>query len=87
MGLSRPEFHHSIKALTKGREWQRTGECYRLMEAEGWVELEAGREGLHQLGSLGIPQMQVALRSEGLTEAQWQSFLRQFEIAFQRGGG
>jgi hypothetical protein len=40
-----------------------------------------------QFGSVQIPRSRVALAFRGLGAAERESFLRQFDRAFQRGGG
>lgn len=87
MGCSRAEFHHSVKALLNEREWQRSGECYRISLDGGWAEIEAGNESVRRIASLSLPSTQVHLRFFDVDDATTAAFLRRFEIAFQRGGG
>lgn len=87
MGCSHKEFHHSIRSLLEGREWERLDEGYRLREGNGWVLIMPGPETVQRIASLHLPRTPVYLSFQGVDHEQRSSFLRRFDIAFQRGGG
>lgn len=87
MGLTHREFLRSLPAAVAGMAYRVQGSRIFLSDTGRRVQILLGREQERRLGSLQLPQTRVSLSLEGFSEEERKTFLRRFDLAFQRGGG
>lgn len=86
MSLSEREFEASVAKLGPHR---RSSEGFPLFDLEtGTVEIRYKPGPPKTFGGLlSLPQAQVELAFDGVSELDRAGFVHRFDIAFQRGGG
>lgn len=87
MGLSHEEFLRSLPAAVVGMDCRAEGTRIRISDGERRIEIQLGPEQQRRLGSLSLPQTRVSLILEGYSVEERETFLKRFDLAFQRGGG
>ncbi len=87
MSITRAEFEASLAGLEPSARLDAAGEA-RLAVGSGVAVIVFAMLLPRTIGGLlRLPQARVSLDLDAVPEAERVSFLRRFEIAFQRGGG
>jgi len=87
MALDRAELLRLSPSALGDLQWRREGAQLLLEDPPRRIAIRLGAEAKRQLGALVLPQMDITFQFEGLTPEEIESFLRRFDLAFQRGGG
>lgn len=87
MSLTLAEFHKSIAVLA-GRDLTAEGPDVRLAVEGGTAAIRfEPLPGATLGGLLQLPRARITIALDGLDDAQRTTFLKRFDLAFQRGGG
>ncbi len=88
MSMSRNEFIHSFKKFAPDYRGSMSATSFRLDAGKGSVTIEIEVLPDRAITSLFIlPQANVTLTMDGLSQGQQKKFMERFDISFQRGGG
>ena len=87
MALDRAEFLRLLPSALGDVQWRRVGARILVGDSPRRIEIHLGEEAKRKLGALVLPQLDITFHFEGLTAKEIESFLRRFDLAFQRGGG
>jgi len=89
MSISHRDFHRLLAAAVPGYRIGGDATSIRVERAETGqlLEIGLGPERQRCVGALRLPVTDVSLRFSGFDEAQLATFLKRFDLAYQRGGG
>lgn len=88
MAISRAEFRRSLLPLISEMNPAETDSGFYASPApEQELHIELSDEYEHRIASLSLPMVRVKMRFKGFSDQQRLTFLHNFELAFQRGGG
>lgn len=88
MSMSRDEFIHSFKKFAPDYKGSLAASSFELTIGKGSVIIEIEVLPNRTITSLlTLPQANVTLTMNNLTEDEQRHFLARFDISFQRGGG
>jgi hypothetical protein len=87
MALDRAEFLRLLPSALGDLHWRKEGSQLLAEDPPRRIEIRLGAEAERKLGALVLPQMDITFHFEGLTAKEIDSFLKRFDLTFQRGGG
>jgi len=88
MSMSRNEFIHSFKKFAPDYRGSMDASSFELPAGKGSVTIDIEVLPERAITSLFIlPQSNITLTMNGLSEDEQRHFLERFDISFQRGGG
>lgn len=87
MGFSHAEFRRLLPKAMGDAEIIDEGETFHIGDGERNLRIELSEESERRLGHIRIPVTHVRLTYTGYTEAEIETALKKFWLAFQKGGG
>lgn len=88
MSISYNEFIHSFKNFAPDYLGPLSAKHFKLQFGAGSVTIEFEQLPKRTLGGLlALPQSNITLTMDSLTDEERQNFLARFDLSFQRGGG
>lgn len=87
LGLTHAEFYRMLPAALAHRRHTVTDGRVVVAEGRRRVEIGLGPEGERRLGLLRLPVTRVEFAFHGYARSEIETFMRRFDLAFQRGGG
>ena len=88
MSMSRNEFIHSFKKFAPEHSGSMDASSFELASGKGSVTIDIEVLPERAITSLFIlPQANITLTMNGLSQEEQKKFLERFDISFQRGGG
>ena len=90
MGSEHEEFYRLIgKTLqsTQTLKVNKKSAKFCITSSEGTIRIHLEQVKRKKLGALQLPETVVNFEFKGLTENSIQSYMRRFDMTFQRGGG
>ena len=88
MSMSRNEFIHSFEKFAPEYRGSMDTSSFELAAGQGTVTIDIEVLPDRAITSLFIlPQANITLTMDGLSEDEQRHFLERFDISFQRGGG
>lgn len=87
MGITHAEFFRSLPSAIAGHPYTlRQGEVL-IIDGDRGVTITLSRESKRVIGRLRLPKTQVDFTFSGYSTQEVETFMAQFNIHFQRGGG
>lgn len=87
MSISHAEFFRSLVPAVAPATFQADGLTITVHGAPGAVTIRLSEERERRIALLRLPVVDVKIELEDFSEEDYESFMRQFDRSFQRGGG
>ena len=87
MAITHQEFFRLLPAAVKHLTYKISGNNIHIGEGSRTVSIELEAESSRKIASLSLPVTKLSIRFAGYTDQDTDAFLRQFERAYQKGGG
>lgn len=87
MAITHSEFFRLLPAAVKHLTYKITGNVIDIREGTRTVSIELGDESSRKISSLSLPVTKLNISFTGFSEKDTEAFLRQFDRAYQKGGG
>jgi hypothetical protein len=87
MSISREEFLRLLPKALAGMDFSVDGREIRATAGPRGVLIRLSPERQRRAAMIMLPVIHVEITLEGFSESQSDGFMRQFELAYQRGGG
>lgn len=88
MGLTHREFYTELPNLLAGTPCRQTGDTIHFQDHGRSVEIVLGEQGFRELShSMRMPVTPVTLRLYDFPDDEVDTFVRQFNLRFMKGGG
>lgn len=87
MGFTRAEFLQLLPAALCGYAYtQDDNHIHVTLEGKS-LRITLGEEQVRRIATLALPYIGVTFAYPGVEEADFQTFLRQFDLYYRKGGG
>ena len=87
MTISHSDFLRILPKALKSYLYQQEGNVIIVTLDDGEISIKLSDERLRQIASLSLPVVDVTFTLKNVVEITKNEFFRQFDRAFQRGGG
>lgn len=89
MSISHRDFQRLLPAAVPGYRLSGDGSQHRIQQPDSdrLLTIELSPERKRRLGALCLPVTDVHFRFTGFDQAGFETFIKRFDLAFQRGGG
>ena len=89
MSITHADFLRSLLPLKKYYHYQINNAANQILikEDQRVIQIQLGREGQLELGSLRMPSIEVTFTFRGFTPNEREVFWSRFDLSFRRGGG
>jgi len=87
MAISHSDFFRILPYALKTYRYEQEGNVITVTLDDGEISIKLSDEGLRQIASLSLPVVDVTFTLKNVVEITKNQFFRQFDRAFQRGGG
>ena len=87
MTISHNDFFRILPYALKSYRYEQEGNVITVTLDDGEISIKLSDERLRQIASLSLPVVDVTFTLKNVVEITKNEFFRQFDRAFQRGGG
>ena len=87
MAITHQEFFRLLPAAVKLLSYKITGNVIDIGEGARTVSIELENETVRKVSSLSLPVTRLSITFNGYNEQDIEAFMKQFERAYQKGGG
>ncbi|UJS25986.1 hypothetical protein [Thiothrix winogradskyi] len=87
MGFTRAEFLQLLPAALHDYPYTHSGDAIHIWVKGVPLTLTLGVEQVRRIAILALPYIPVTFTYAGVAEADFQTFLRQFDLYYRKGGG
>ena len=87
MAITHAEFFRLLPAALRSLVYKTSGNIIHISEGVKTITIELGEESSRKIASLSLPVTKLSIRFTGYSDLDTDAFLRQFERAYQKGGG
>ncbi len=87
MTISHKEFLRLLPKALAGLSYEKSGNVIGVSSKDGPIEIILGEESTRHLASLALPRTQVSIELTSHSESAAASFIKRFDLAYQKGGG
>lgn len=87
MGCTEAELCRWLPGASRGRSIERRERGADITLGVGQVSIDWQQREPRRIALMVIPRLQVRFSTRGVADAEWQQFMRYFDLYTQRGGG
>ena len=87
MAITHKEFFRLLPAAIKKLNYEITGNIIDIIDGTKTISIELENETRRKIASLSLPMTKLSIRFRGYSDQDTDAFLREFERAYQKGGG
>jgi len=87
MGFTLAEFFRLLPSALNGRSFQRDAKGVSVDAAPGSVRIDVGEQQFRKIASFSLPYVKVDFTFDNFSPDELESFMRYFDLRYQRGGG